>query len=112
VLTAFVTIYLNTSTASTDVPFIVFLPLCVPLIVIAARRKRMREAGTWLGFGSILCEERWNHRNPTKRREMLTRAGIGEDHRDYPALMGLTWAELPADRRQLIFDAATAKKPR
>ena len=89
-----------------------FIAIFGPLVAIAGRRKKMQQAGTWLGAGSIECEDRWNSRNAIKRSEMLNRTGIGTDHPEYRALISLTWAQLPAERRQLIFDAARAKTRR
>ena len=104
---------LTTSTGSPHLPLPLFVtPAVIVLIAIAARKKKMMEAGTWLGSGSIQCEDQWNHRKLKKRHEMLIKTGVAEGHLDYPALMALTWAELPADRRQQIFDAARAKKGR
>jgi len=89
---------------SSHFPLVVsFLALMMFLLMFAFRRKQMQKAGTWMGPGSLECEDRWNLRKK-KRKTMLLAAGIAEDDPKQATLLGLKWAELPPDRRRQIFE--------
>ena len=100
------------SPKSVPFPFLPFLPLLMILIVIAARRKQMEKAGTWYGFGSIDCENKWNGGKGKNRTRMLAAAGIGEDDPEYAAVLGMTWVEVPAERRRQVYEAIQRGKKR
>ena len=80
------------------------IAIWLPLISIAARKSQMQKAGTWMGFGSIACEDRWNGGKGKNREGMLLAAGIGKDDPEHAALLGLKWADLPVERRQQVFE--------
>jgi hypothetical protein len=73
-------------------------------VILAARKRKMEKAGTWMGFGSISCEDRWNGSKGKKREGMLLAAGIGTDDPEHAVLLDLKWDELPAERRRQIFE--------
>jgi hypothetical protein len=75
----------------------------VVAMLAAFRRGKMQKAGTWQGFGSIVCENKWNGGKGKKQKGMLASACIGEDDPEYATFLGLKWVELPQDRRVQIF---------
>ena len=93
------------SPKSVPFQFLLFLPLLIIFIVIAARRTQMERAGTWYGFGSIDCENKWNGGKWKNREGMLEAEGIGEDDAEHAGLQGLTWVEVPDERRRQIYEA-------
>lgn len=83
------------------VAWVVWLTL---FVLVAFRRWEMLKAGTWQGFGSITCENKWNGGKGKRRRGMLSAAFIAQDDPEYATLLGLKWGELPLARRGQIFE--------
>jgi hypothetical protein len=80
------------------------IAFCLPFLSIAGKISQMKKAGTWMGLGSIACEENWNSAKGNKREGMLIAAGIGKDDPDHAVLLGVKWEEVPAERRCQIFE--------
>jgi hypothetical protein len=103
-LFALVLISSNTDSFPIGIWMLFGISIWIPFIVIVARKSQMQKKGTWLGWGSIGCENNWNGGMGKRREEMLLAAGIDQHDPDYAALVALKWEEVPAERRRQIFE--------
>ena len=96
------------TTSSLPVPvFMLFgcsIFLCFWCIyIMAARKKAMEKAGTWLGVKSFAAEDAWNRARAGKRDRWLAAIGIDDDNPAHAELLATKWQDIPHEQRLQLF---------
>lgn len=71
-------------------------------------RRKMKEAGTWMGIKGTVPEFLWNGASRQQRKLMLFSVGIADDNPNQERLLSLRWTGLPHAVQLEIFKVVEA----
>ena len=73
-------------------------------------RRKMKEAGTWMGIKGTVPEFLWNGGSRSQRKLMLFSIGITDDDSKQERLLSLRWTRLPHSVQLGIFKVVEARR--